>query len=106
MTDQRWEQITQLIQNNMTVEEHQSGELESEPGTVEWFVFSGPQGRMRLERYVRPRVTGSHMITSKRAGAGGREEKEYSDSETVSFIKLWKWDQKDWREMDPSMFDV
>ncbi len=106
MTDQRWEQVASLIQQHMTVEEHDSGELESEPGTVEWYVFSNPTGRMRLERYVRPRVTGSHMITSKRAGAGGREEKEYSDSETVSFIKLWKWENNDWKEIDPSILNV
>lgn len=106
MTDQRWEQVVQLIQQHMTVEEHERGELENEPGTVEWYVFSGPAGRMRLERYVRPRVTGSHMITSRRAGAGGREEKEYSKSETVSFIKLWKMENNEWTEIDPSVLSV
>lgn len=106
MTDQRWEQVGQLIQQHMTVEEHDTGELESEPGSVEWYVFSGPLGRMRIERHTRPRVTGSHMITSKRAGAGGREEKEYSETDTVSFIKLWKWENNNWQEVDPSILNV
>lgn len=106
MTDQRWEQVAHMIRTNMEVEEHANGELEEEPGTVEWYVFTGPLGRLRMERYTRPRVTGSHMITSKRAGAAGREEKEYSTSETVSYIKLWKWQNDTWVEMDASAMGV
>lgn len=106
MTDQRWEQVAALIQQHMQVEEHERGELEQEPGTVEWYVFTGPVGRLRLERHTRPKVLGSHMITSKRAGASGHEQKEYSETETSSFLKLWKWENNDWHEVDPSLLNL
>lgn len=106
MTDERWGEVSNMIQNNMQVEEHQTAPMDGEPGTVEWFVFTSPLGRLRLERYIRPRVTGSHMIISKRAGSGGREEKEYSNSETVSFIKVWKWVNENWQEVDEQVLGI
>lgn len=106
MTDQRWEQVTLLIQSHMQVEEHERGELEAEPGTVEWYVFTGPAGRMRLERYTKPKVTNTKMLTSRRAGAHGLETKEYSDTETSSFLKLWKWENNNWIEVDPSLLNL
>ncbi len=100
MTDERWEQVTTLLEKSFVIEEHEKEDLD--PGQNEYYIFQGPLGKMKLERITRPKLIDRKMHTSARIGAGGREELIYSEDETVSFVKAYKWEETDgqWLEID------
>lgn len=100
MNDERWAQITTLIKDKFEIEDQGIEELD--PGQSEYFIFEGPLGRMRLERTTRPKLKDRKVHGSTRIGGTSHEERIYSDDETVSFFKAYRWDedQQDWLEID------
>lgn len=91
MTDERWEQITKLIETNFKPEEHQTEELN--PGSCEYYIFQGPMGRMKIERIIKPKIIDKieHQATQK--GAAPINEYIYSKDEHTSFVHAYKWDE-------------
>ncbi|MFA6027828.1 MAG: hypothetical protein WC752_02790 [Patescibacteria group bacterium] len=103
MTDEKWQQISALIESKFTVEDH--GEEELDPGYGEYYVFEVPNvGRIKLERVIRPKFIGSKLYASKRIGATSNEEKIYSENEEVSFLDafIWNNDVNSWSKFDAS----
>ena len=50
MTRERWEQILGNIKDNFEIEEHEKEYIKDEGGIdIEYVIFQGPLGRMRLE---------------------------------------------------------
>lgn len=91
MTDEKWLQISAMIESKFTVEEH--GEEELSPGRSEFYIFESPLGRLKLERITRPKLLDRKVHTSKRIGGASAEERVYSEDEEVKFMKAYRWNE-------------
>lgn len=102
MQDDKWQEIIGRIQDDFEVSEHETKELDPGPGTVEYIIFNGPLGKVKLERTTRPLVLGKHGLGSRRIGSQARVEYQYSDTETIHTFRAYKWDgnQNTWVEME------
>lgn len=103
MTDEKWQQISDMIEEKFEVEEHGTEDLD--PGTSEYYIFDGPAGRMKLERTIRPKLEDTKVHAAKRIGAVNEEEMIYSENEEVSFMKAYTWEEDTltWVKMDDEL---
>lgn len=108
MQDEKWQDILAKIKDNYEVLETDTEDLDPGPGQVEYIIFNGPLGKMRLERITKPVVLEKKGIGSRRIGSQATVEYKYSDTEKTHRFTAYKWedDQDDWVEMDagPSSF--
>lgn len=103
MTLEKWQDILALVKDKFEVEEEGREELADVPhATVEYVVFDGPLGRMRLEFAVKPVVLDKKAIGSKRIGSETTVEYVYSDTEFTHTFKAYVWDAptETWVEME------
>ena len=103
MTDEKWQEIIFKIEENFGIEEKGGEEAEKEGGeTIEFVVFSGPLGKMKLERVSRPIVIDKKTTYSRRIGGDVKVDYVYSPTEKSHKIKAYKWDenQNDWLEIE------
>lgn len=101
MTDDKWEQVKDMIEDKFGDVKIEKKQGEDGIGEVERVFFKGPMGKMKLERVVRPRLVGKKTLTSRRIGADVKEEKVYDENDLVSFIKAYKvGDDNDWAEIE------
>lgn len=100
MTDEKWEEITSQIKEKFEILEEKT--LPQGIGRVEYLVFKGPLGQMKVERTIKPKVIDKKVYASHRIGGRVREELVYSDSETIQTFKAYKWseDNDDWVEIE------
>ena len=100
MTDEQWEETVDRAEKQFGVGERGEEAL-AEGGYVAWIEFEGPQGRMKLERTVKPRLKEARMTFSKRIGSGVVVKKVYDPEAMVSFMKAYRWNEgsDDWEEM-------
>ena len=75
-------------------------------GKIEQLKFTGPLGKMKLERTTKPRVIDKQTLHSNRAGSGVRVNYVYSKDETSQFMKAYKWNEEneEWEEIDAGTF--
>lgn len=104
MLQEKWEQLIGRIKDDFKVIEHEAraGELPRE--TVEFIIFDGPAGRLKLERKKKPRVLGERTQYAARLGSQVSIEKVYSDDELVDAVKLFKDSRGEWEEMEMGTF--
>jgi len=102
MTEEKWKDIISQIKDDFEVLEQETKQLEGIPGQVEYIIFNGPVGKIKLELISKPLVVDKRAIGSKRIGSKSRVEYIYSDTEKVHTFKAYKWDevQNDWMEME------
>ncbi len=102
MTDERWEEVIDRIKETFPVIDHEHEDLDPGPGTREYVSFTGPAGKMRLERTVKPRVLEVRGQGSKRAGSHTAIDFHYSNSEFVHTVKAYRWDdaRAEWVDME------
>jgi len=102
MTEEKWKDIVSTIKDDFKVFEHKTKDLEKSPGQLEYIIFNGPVGKMKLEFITKPLVIDKKAIGSRRIGSQTKVEYIYSDSEKVHTFKAYKWDeaQNDWTEME------
>jgi hypothetical protein len=109
MTQERWKDILGRIKDNFPVLEEGKEELEEDGGAhVEFIVFNGPMGKMRLEFISRPVVLDKKTIYSKRIGSETKVEYVYSENERNYKLAVYKWneDNEDWSEMESKKFNI
>ena len=103
MNDDRWQDIILKIKENFGIDEQRTEDLAEEKGLgeVEVVEFTGPLGKMKLERTTQPLVIDRKSIGSKRIGSDKVIKYTYSDTEKIHRFKAFKWDdaQDDWEEM-------
>ena len=81
MTDERWEKLVEMANSSFQVVEHERGDWNEErTEKVEFLIFQGPLGKMKLERVWQPLVIERKTIGSHRAGATVHEEFIYSNN--------------------------
>lgn len=75
-------------------------------GKIERIEFTGPLGKMKLERTTKPKVLDKKTLYSNRAGSDMRVEYEYSPDETVQFMKAYRWNEagEEWTEIEAEEF--
>ena len=105
MTPEKWKDIVGNIKDNLTIEEEGSEHLDEEGGVdIEYIVFQGPIGRMRLEFVSKPVVLDKKTIYSRRIGSETKVEYVYSEDEKAYKLTAYKWDdgQEEWVEIEAS----
>lgn len=108
MTEEKWGNIIGNIKDNFTVEDEGSSHLDEEGGVdIEYIVFHGPLGKMRLEFIVKPIVLDKKTTYSRRIGSEIKVDYVYSDTEKSYKMMAYKWDgdEENWVEMDARAFD-
>lgn len=107
MNEERWGTIKNAIKDQFEIEYEGVEELEDSPGQVEALEFEGPLGFMRVEYVTKPKTIGRKVHTSTRIGGDSREEILFSEDETVSHMKIYKFNEAedDWDEVKEDLFD-
>ena len=107
MTKEKWEKIKGQIEDNFEIEEHGDRREDKMGGIdIEFFIFKGPLGKMKLEHISKPVVLDKKTTYSNRIGSNTKVDYVYSDTEKSYKMKAYKWDeeQDDWVEMDARAF--
>ena len=100
MDDERWYSLIDDLEEKIAFEDR--GKDSGPAGAViEWVIFQGPRGRMKLERTSRPIVVDRKMHYSKRVGGEVTEELVFSESEKSHRVVLYRWREGGgWEEVD------
>ena len=109
MLPKKWQEIVGNIKDNFKVEETGKERLEDEGGAeIEYIIFNGPLGLMKLEFISRPVILDKKTKYSKRIGATTVIDYIYSPDEKFHKLKAYKWDEalNDWLEMEAKKFDL
>ncbi len=107
MLPEKWQEIVGNIKDNFAVEENGKEHLEAEGGAdVEYIVFNGPLGRIRLEFVSKPVILDKKTKYSNRIGSETVVDYIYSADEKSHKLKAYKWDEalNDWLEMEANKF--
>lgn len=107
MNQDRWQAIVGQIKDNFPVHEHGRERREEDGGTdIEFIVFDGPLGRMKLEFITKPVVLDKKTLYSRRIGSDTKVEYVYSEDEKTSRLAPYRWDEglDDWAEIDIKNF--
>ena len=107
MSPEKWENTIDNIKDNFEVEEHGERHEDDMGGIdIEFIIFKGPLGRMKLEYISKPVVLDKKTTYSNRIGSDTKVDYVYSDTEKSHKMKAYKWDegQDDWMEMDARSF--
>lgn len=108
MTKEKWEKIKGNILDNFEVLDKGEEHLDDEGGTdIEFVVFSGPMGKIRLEFIVKPVILDKKTTYSRRIGSETKVDYVYSETEKSEHLIAYKWSEEsdNWEEIDSKMFD-
>ena len=108
MTQERWKEILGNIKDNFAVEDEGSERLEEEGGAdIEYVIFKGPLGKMRLEFISKPVVLDKKTIYSKRIGSETKVEYVYGEEKSHA-LNVYKWDEggDNWMEIEAEKFNL
>jgi len=102
MTEDRWKEIIDLVNEKFELTARETQELPEEDGggTMEYLEFTGPMGQMRLEFTVKPLVLDKKVIGSKRIGSESTVQYTYSDTEKAHIFKVYRKQGDEWSEME------
>ena len=107
MNQERWENLVNDIKDKFEVEDHGNKHLDEMGGTdIEFIVFKGPLGRIKLTYVTKPVVLDKKMNYSQRIGSETSVEYVYSEDEKTTRLIAYKWDEnrEDWIEIDADSF--
>src|SRR5436309_1024191 len=104
MNDQRWEEVLRRLDKQFGGLEFDEVEDEETHAVVESVIWQSPMGRMKLARTTRPLAVDKKLHYSNRAGGGTYVEHVYSDTETTSRLRLYRWSDMTnaWPQSDAS----
>ncbi|MFA5051695.1 MAG: hypothetical protein WC544_01370 [Patescibacteria group bacterium] len=100
MNDERWQDIIGKVKDGFEVIENATQDLDPGPGSVEFIIFQGPLGKMKLERTTKPLVLDKRAIGSKRMGSQATVQYVYSETEQTHTFKAFRWAENGWQEME------
>jgi len=107
MNQERWENLVNDIKDKFEVEDHKNEHLDEMGGTdIEFIIFKGPLGRVKLAYVTKPVVLDKKMNYSQRIGSETSVEYVYSEDERTARLIAYKWDEnrEDWIEIDADNF--
>ncbi|MEK7203177.1 MAG: hypothetical protein AAB653_02565 [Patescibacteria group bacterium] len=109
MTQEKWQDIINKIKDDFSVEDFGKSHSDEEGGVdVEYIIFQGPLGRIKLEYISKPVVLDKKTIYSSRIGSETKVNYIYSEDEKSFRLKVFKWDDaiNDWQEIDARKFGL
>lgn len=107
MTPEKWQNIIGNVKDKFEVLENGSEHLEEEGGIdIEYIIFNGPLGKMRLEFVTKPVVIDKKTTYSNRIGSETKVDYVYSEAEKSHQLLTYKWDEAEdnWAEIDSANF--
>ena len=107
MTEAHWHEIIDRVKDKFNIDEQDKSEETRGDGSWtrhEWVIFTGPMGRIKLERIIRPAITGEQRIYSRRQGTSAELVRTYSESETTQSLHAYHEVGGNWEELDPKAF--
>ncbi len=108
MTKEKWDNIRGSICDNFKVDDKGKEHIDDEGGVdIEYIVFDGPMGKIRLEFITKPVVLDKKTTYSKRIGSETKVDYVYSQDEKSSKLMAYKWNKKkeDWAEINAKSFN-
>ena len=108
MRPEKWENLIGDIKDKFEVEEHDKEHLDEQGGTdIEYIIFKGPLGRMKLEFITKPVILDKKTSYSRRIGSQVDIEYIYSEDEKTHRLTAYKWDtaQNEWIEIIADSFE-
>ena len=107
MRPEKWEKLVADIEVNFKIEEHKKKYLDDMGGTdIDYIIFEGPLGKMKLEFVVRPLVLDKKTnYAKKRMGGETGIEYIYSPDEKTYKLNAYKWDGVSWVEIEAGNFE-
>ena len=108
MTVEKWKDIVGKIKDNFKFEEEGNDHYDERGGVdIEFIIFEGPLGRMKLEFISKPVVIDKKTIYSNRIGSETKVDYIYSVDEKTEKLVAYKWseDQDNWVEIEAGMFE-
>ena len=110
MTDDRWQEIKDMVKKNFGILENQVLDLPEEQGkgTKEELIFNGPMGKMKLEYIIKPLVIDRKTTYSKRIGSKTKVQYITSDTEKVRRMEAYKWNESadSWEKVMGEAFNI
>lgn len=108
MTDEKWEEIKEMVGKNFEVLSNEILELPKErgKGTKEELIFNGPLGKIKMEFIIKPLVLSKKTHYTKRMGTSAKVDYITSETEKVRTLLAYKWDMAgdNWVEIDIAQF--
>lgn len=107
MNDDRWMDLVDSIEAKFRIVERGKDQIKdwdsgAPKADVEWIVFEGPSGKMKLERVSRFAITDEKVLFHRHA-KGSQIERKYSDTEKTHKVHLYKFNDRDiWEELNLS----
>jgi len=115
MNDEKWGDIVELVEQKFGIIERNKEEVpigddfeeDKSREKIDSVIFNGPLGKMKIQRITRPVILDKKAHYTKTIGKGAQVEITYSDSETTSKVKAFKWDDidKNWVEIEADKLD-
>lgn len=108
MTEERWQEILGQVKDNFPVEQSETVHSDDEGGRdVEFVIFKGPLGRMKLEYESKAVILDKKTNYSNRIGSHTQVEYVYSDLEKSHKLHVYKWDDDSqfWVEIEAKNFE-
>jgi len=107
MNDERWEDLVDKIDSKFGIESYTKEDLykvldngeKRKHGYKQVMVFTGRQGRMKLERISKPVVLDKKVFYSGKK-SDARVDYVYSSKDYAHKVVAYQWDGKEWNEID------
>lgn len=110
MNPQTWEKIVYLAEEKFGLKKKEEEDFvvaeslqgQKIMGKKEIIEFESPQGLMRLEFVIEPKIIGKKVLSSRRIGSRVKEEYIYSQDEYIYKLKSYKFDPEtnEWQEIE------
>jgi len=103
----RWKETLDLIREKFEIEDEGVLELDEYGGTkIEYIIFEGPLGKMKMEFISKPKVLDKHTNYSNRIGSDVQIDYVYSETEKSTQLLISRWSDADenWTPMDSANF--
>ncbi|MDP3900289.1 MAG: hypothetical protein Q8Q23_04375 [bacterium] len=100
---EKWQQIVGMVKDQFGVDEEGEGTVEDVPNSkIDFIIFQGPLGKMRLEYITKPILLDKKTIGSRRIGSETAVDYIYSEDEFSNTFKAYKLDEDSgkWAEME------
>lgn len=106
MTYNAWLNLKDKITEKFKVEDYKKGVLEQVPDSVcETLIFTGPNGKIKLEWISKPKTLGEKTLYSARVGSTVKVDKIYSQDEKAEFLKAYQDKSGTWEEINLQNFN-
>ncbi len=100
MTEERWQDVKQLINSTFTVKDEYEEDLD--PGMAEVIEFEGPQGLIQAKFVTKPRLLDKKTSYSNRAGSDVKVDYIFSKDDFSSHLEVYIWSEakNSWEKID------